>query len=500
MILSDVVNLSPLVSFVSPEQSGEGVKLEGITSDSRAVKPGYLFVAIKGSSSDGHDYISQALEAGAVALLCERIPSELEGDTLLLKSTNIRKALSQLAAAYYGFPSDNLAVMGVTGTNGKTTTSFLIDSLIRSKFDRCGMLGTVWVDEGTGTKPATHTTPDALSLQQSLRNMVDNGCIGVSMEISSHGIEQGRIADVKVNTAVFTNLTQDHLDYHGTMENYYQAKKALFTQIGEQDPALKSCAIINSDDTYGQRLSIELKDGYPELRQITFGFGVDADLRAMDIRQAGKGLEFRLDYGGKSYLVSSPMIGLFNVRNILCALASVVSQKLMTMREAVTAIAEARQVPGRMERVSKTNELHVFVDYAHTPDALVNACQTLKELNPDRLITVFGCGGDRDRSKRPLMAQAASENSDICIVTSDNPRTEDPISIVKQVEEGLIGDGHFTLVDRQKAILAAINFAKAGDIVLIAGKGHENYQIFGIEKVYFDDRNEARDALARKQF
>lgn len=498
MQLSDLIAQSPLTTLVTESSSGD-LEITGLTSDSREVQAGSLFIAIKGAAMDGHDYIATAIEAGAAAILCERVPKEAPDEITILQSHEIRRAMSQLAAAYFGKPSQNLAVLGVTGTNGKTTTAFLIDALVRSKFGRNGLIGTVSVDEGNGPKTATHTTPDSIELQQSLRNMIDNGCVGVAVEISSHGIELGRTADMEVNTAVFTNLTQDHLDFHGTMENYYEAKKGLFTQLGKQDPATKPCALINIDDPYGARLSRELKDEFPKLKQLTFGFGVEADLRAQDVLQSGKGIEFRLDYNNKSYRVSSPMIGLFNVRNILCALGSVVASKLLNMREAVAALEEARQVPGRLERVSRsTMEYHVFVDYAHTPDALTNVCQTLRDLDPYRLITVFGCGGDRDRTKRPLMAEAASKYSTQCIVTSDNPRTEDPISIIKEVEKGLEGDQHLSIVDRRKAIKAAIDFAKRGDIVLIAGKGHEDYQIFGTEKTYFDDRVEAKEAISTK--
>ena len=499
MQLSDLIaDSSSTLTLVK----GESTELEivGLTTDSRAIEPGYLFIAIKGSSTDGHEYIPQAIEAGAVAVICESLPAGASDNIAFIKSTDIRRDTSRLATKFYENPSQDLAVLGVTGTNGKTTTAFLIDSLVRSKFGRCGLVGTVSIDEGDGPKPATHTTPDAISLQKSLAQMVKNHCVGVAIELSSHGIEQGRSADVAVNTAVFTNLTQDHLDYHGSMEEYYLAKKALFTQLGRQDPKQKPCALINIDDQYGERLSHELAEEFPKLRQLTFGFGVKATLRATDVKQSGKGSEFRLDYGGKSYLVKTPLIGLFNIRNIVCALGSVVAAKLLNMREAVAAIGTARQVPGRLERVSTNGmDYHVFVDYAHTPDALVNVCQTLKELEPDRLITVFGCGGDRDNTKRPLMAKAASTYSDLCIITSDNPRTEDPISIVKDVEKGMSGSDYLTLVDRRKAIQTAVDLAKTGDIVLIAGKGHEDYQLIGDQKLSFIDQSVARLALRKME-
>ena len=499
MRLSDLMAESSAALIIEGADNPE-LEVSGLTTDSRAVEQGYLFIAIKGTETDGHEYIPQAIESGAVAILCENPPSDIPEEIIILKSSDIRRDTSLLATAFYEDPSEDLIVLGVTGTNGKTTTAFLIDSLIRSKFGRCGMIGTVSVDEGRGPKPATHTTPDAISLQKSLAQMVENHCPGVAIELSSHGIEQGRCADLSVNTAVFTNLTQDHLDYHGSMEAYYQAKKLLFTQLGRQPAKQKACALINVDDQYGERLSEELTEEFPNLKQLTFGFGVKASLRATDIKQSAKGSEFRLDHGGKSYRVRTPLIGLFNIRNIVCALGSVVMAKLLNMREAVAAIGSARQVPGRLERVSTSGmDYSVFVDYAHTPDALANVCQTLKELGPDRLITVFGCGGDRDIGKRPLMAKAANTYSDLCIVTSDNPRTEDPISIVKQIEEGFAGGAHRTLLDRRKAIQTAIDLAKPGDIILIAGKGHEDYQIYGTTKMHFDDRHEAKDAIVVKR-
>jgi len=497
MLISELLVDCPLV-ILHPLSKASDVEVSHITIDSREVVEGSLFIAIKGSAVDGHEHITSALEKGAKAILLENYSEGIPDEVVILKSPNNRLASSQAASAFYGHPSDSLAVLGVTGTNGKTTTAFLMDALIRSKFGKNGMIGTVYIDEGDGAQEATHTTPHPVALQGSLARMVENGCLGVSIEISSHGIEQGRTADLSVNTAVFTNLTQDHLDYHGSMEEYYLAKKGLFTQLGNQEPSTKPCAIINTDDTYGARLSKELSEEFPSLKQITFGFGINCDFRATDIRQSGAGTEFRLDYNGKSFLVKSPMIGLYNVRNILCALASVVSSKLLNLREAVEAIKTARQVPGRLERVSGNRMFHVFVDYAHTPDALSNVCQTLQDLQPDRLITVFGCGGDRDRSKRPLMAEAASNYSNITIVTSDNPRTENPISIIKDIETGTKGDNTLSIVDRKKAIEHAIDLANDGDIVLIAGKGHENYQIFGTEKTFFDDRIVAKDAITAK--
>jgi UDP-N-acetylmuramoyl-L-alanyl-D-glutamate--2,6-diaminopimelate ligase len=324
--------------------------------------------------------------------------------------------------------------------------------------------------------------------------MVDHGCRGAAMEVSSQGLDQARVHGIAFDAAIFTNLTQDHLDYHGTMEAYAAAKFAWFETLAAEPLGKKPVAVINTDDGYGEKLVALLGDKLPLIR---YGFNVHCDFRANNLKQSARGMEFELTARGKSYLVRAPLIGRFNVYNLLGALGAASALKI-PLRDAVAAAAEAPQVPGRMEHCGTRDGVSVFVDYAHTPDAVENACRTLKELNPARLITVFGCGGDRDRAKRPLMGKAAATYSDACILTSDNPRSEDPEQILKDIEAGMGGARYRSVVDRAEAIRIAIHAAGKGDIVLIAGKGHEPYQQFADKTIDFDDRREARRALEER--
>ncbi|GAA5494562.1 UDP-N-acetylmuramoyl-L-alanyl-D-glutamate--2, 6-diaminopimelate ligase [Rubritalea halochordaticola] len=463
-----------------------------VTSDSREVKEGFIFVAIRGNESDGHKYISQAVEAGAVAIVAEIAPDERWGDDCAwIHVKNSRLALASLANAIQGQPSASLKVIGVTGTNGKTTTTYLAHHIMQTVLRRAGLMGTVKFHDGIEEVDATHTTPGPVELQKALKSMVDNECRGVAMEVSSHGIEQNRVEGVQFDAAVFTNLTQDHLDYHGSMEAYFGAKKRLFAQLKMQEGKKKPVAVINLDDRHGESLVKELGD---QIKVTTYGMGAHCDFKASKIRQTMQGTEFQLDNRGKSFLVRTPLIGRFNVYNALAAIASCAAVGVK-VRDAVQAMAEAPQVPGRMELVGFKEGFSVFVDYAHTPDALQNVCTTLKELEPNRLITVFGCGGDRDQKKRPLMGEVASENSNICLITSDNPRSENPEDIIAMIEKGMKNKQYRVIADREEAIRAAVNIADKGDVVLIAGKGHETYQQFADDKIDFDDRQVARWAL-----
>ncbi|MFC4991103.1 UDP-N-acetylmuramoyl-L-alanyl-D-glutamate--2,6-diaminopimelate ligase [Rubritalea tangerina] len=488
MILRDLLTRIPkAVATGNLDQTASGV-----TSDSRQVKAGSVFVAIRGTETDGHKFIDAALKQGACAVVAEVAPaSDYTGEAVWVHSNNTRDALGQLAAALAGDPSQQMKTVGVTGTNGKTTTTFLIQHIMKSVWTRAGLLGTIEVDNGFERVAATHTTPMADTLQSQLGEMADNGCRGVALEVSSHGIDQQRIAAVEFDAAVFTNLSQDHLDYHGSMAAYYEAKKALFTGLAEQGGKKKPVAIINSDDQYGEKLVKELGESQ---RVITYGMGAHVDFKVTKMRQQVRGTEFQLDNRGKSYLVRTPYIGRFNVYNTLAAIAACAACGIK-IRDAVKALAEAPQVPGRLEHVGTREGVNVFVDYAHTPDALKNVCATLKDLEPNKLITVFGCGGDRDQSKRPLMAEAVSELSNLSLITSDNPRSEDPEAIIKEIEAGMKSKAYRAVVDREEAIRTAVNVAAAGDIVLIAGKGHETYQQFADKTVDFDDRKVAHWAL-----
>jgi UDP-N-acetylmuramoyl-L-alanyl-D-glutamate--2,6-diaminopimelate ligase len=472
--------------------------VSAITASSREVAPGVLFAAIRGTSTDGHRFIPAAVEAGVVAILAETAPPlDLPATVTWLHVPDSRHALAMLASAFHSQPWRDLVIAGVTGTNGKTTTTFLLHHLMKSVWHRAGLLGTILVDDGEACEPARHTTPGSLELNALLARMNDHGCRGVAMEVSSHGIHQHRVAGIGFDVCVFTNLTQDHLDYHGTIEAYYQAKAAWFHTVAANPLGKKPVAVINVDDSYGADLAQSLQDKMPVLR---FGFGVHCDFRANNLRQSARGMEFELTAKGKSFLVRAPLIGRFNVYNLLAAITAA-SACGIRPRQAVAALADAPQVPGRMENVGNAGGATVFVDYAHTPDALENACRTLKELNPRRLITVFGCGGDRDRSKRPLMAAAAAQYSDACIITSDNPRSEDPLDIIRQVEPGMAGKGHLSIPDRDEAIAYAVKNALSGDVILIAGKGHETTQQFATETIDFDDRKHASKALRdRAQF
>lgn len=465
----------------------------GISDDSRQIQEGHVYVAIPGVNSNlnGRDHIPAAIENGASVIVAESAPdADCPHQLTWVHVKNARLALAKLACQYHDHPAERLRVIGVTGTNGKTTTTFLIHHIMQSVWHRSGLLGTIKFDDGEKSVTATHTTPGASALQQLFATMRDNGCRGVAMEVSSHGLEQHRVSSVPFDTAVFTNLTQDHLDYHGTMQAYYEAKRTLFELTANSHKA-KPTAIINTDDPAGERLTRDLP---ANLRIWSYGMNAHADFKILNITQQFRGTTFQLDVQEKSYLVRIPFIGIFNAYNIVAAIASC-SAVGIKVRDAIKALAEAPQVPGRMEHVGTKSGVNVYVDYAHTPDALANACSTIRKLEPKRLITVFGCGGDRDTAKRPLMAEAASANSDYCVITSDNPRSEDPQSIIKMVEKGIKGCPSVSIIDRKEAIKTAIEFASGGDVVLIAGKGHETYQQFADKTISFDDREVARNIL-----
>ncbi|MCW1884833.1 UDP-N-acetylmuramoyl-L-alanyl-D-glutamate--2,6-diaminopimelate ligase [Luteolibacter flavescens] len=470
-------------------------EIQAVTSDSRLVGPGVAFVAVRGESQDGRDFIPAALSRGAAVIISDTAADEGHPDeTPFIQVSDTRHALAAFARLLAGEPSKKLRLAGVTGTNGKTTTAFLLHHLMKRVWHRAGMIGTVVVDDGEQAKPANFTTPGPVELNALLASMVEHGCRGAAMEVSSHGIDQKRIDGVAFDAAVFTNLTQDHLDYHGTLDAYAATKFSWFESLAIDPLGKKPVAVVNFDDGYGEKLVDLLGDRLPLIK---YGFNVHCDFRANNFKQSARGMEFELTAKGKSYLVRAPLIGRFNVYNILSALAAASAMKIK-VRDAVAAIAEAPQVPGRMEFCGTKDGVTVFVDYAHTPDAVTNACRTLKELNPNRLITVFGCGGDRDKKKRPLMGKAASEISDACIITSDNPRSEEPEAILKEIESGMTGTRYRSVVDRAEAIRIAIHAAGQGDIVLIAGKGHETYQQFSDRTIDFDDRREARRALAER--
>lgn len=469
------------------------LRVTSLSYDSREVSDGTLFFALPGTKTDGAQFIAQAAEKGAIAIVSDAASAACALPQIVVP--NPRIAMADIASAFYEHPADKLKTMGVTGTNGKTTTAVLVKHLLDSDQRRCGLIGTIKYAIGDYELPAPRTTPESIDLQDYLSQMVNNGCKAVAMEVSSHALKQHRARGINFDTAVFTNLTQDHLDYHKTMDDYFEAKALLFESVAAQTTK-KGRSIINGDDRYGRFLIERLaKTGRPI---ITYGRGVGQDFRATDVKYDATGSSFHLEAKGRNYLVRTPLIGSFNIYNALAALAAASSMG-MELRAAVAAMAKAPQVPGRLERVPAKRNFQVFVDYAHTDDALRNVLRTLRDLGPARLITVFGCGGDRDRKKRPLMAAAAEEFSDWSILTSDNPRTEDPLSILADIRKGLRGKRYEEIPDREAAIRQAVNLAGPGDIVLIAGKGHETYQEFANEKIPFDDVAVARRALEGKR-
>jgi|UniRef100_UPI0037850EB6 UDP-N-acetylmuramoyl-L-alanyl-D-glutamate--2,6-diaminopimelate ligase len=471
-----------------PAVSGSlDTEITGLAYDSRKAGPGIAFVALRGTHADGHAFIPKAIELGAAAIIAEQAPAD-DVSVPWVHVRHSRIALAQAAAALHGHPAKALTIAGVTGTNGKTTTAFLLHHLFNTAQKRSGLLGTVFYDLGNGEHlPATHTTPESLEIQGLLAAMRDNGCRACAMEVSSHALDQDRVFGLPFAAAVFTNLTQDHLDYHGTMEKYFEAKVRLFEITAESSP--RSALIINGDDAWGRKLV----ERFQHTGRVTrFGFGVHNEFRAINVRYDLTGTTFELEAKGRSFLVRSPLIGDFNVYNALGALAAAHGVGL-NLREAVKSLQNAPQVPGRMERVSENSRFQVFVDYAHTSDGLENALRTARALRPRRLITVFGCGGDRDRTKRPKMAAAAEAGSDICVLTSDNPRTEDPEQILNDAKAGFARpQKHAIIADRREAIRTALENAWEGDLVLIAGKGHEDYQDIQGKKHPFDDRKIAR--------
>ncbi len=483
------MNLPELLKVV-PEAASmriEDIPVSQVTDHSGKVDSSSVFVAIKGSIVDGHDFLDQVIEKKPAAIIATQVrPADYQG--LWIKVFDTRPALGLLAAELAGNPGEEMALIGVTGTNGKTTVTHFVRHLLEEAMVHCGMIGTVKIHDGRKLIDATHTTPGAVELQGVLANMLQNGCRAVAMEASSHGLEQSRTAGIPFRVGVFLNLTQDHLDYHGTMNAYYQAKRLLFAQMAERGQ--DGVAVINIDDPYGKKLAGEFE---AKLKVITFGFDAKADLKMSDVRAQFTGQEFALTAKGRDYLVRLPFVGNFNVMNAVAAIGAV-SGLGLHIRDVIKFIATLPQTPGRMECVGG-EAAPVFIDYAHTPDAVEKVCATLRELNPSHLITVFGCGGDRDQTKRPLMGAAAAKHSDYCIITSDNPRSENPEKIFEDIVPGM-GDARYEIVpDRKMAIIKAIEISRARDIVLIAGKGHENYQEIAGKKTPFNDREEARKAI-----
>ncbi len=468
----------------------------GIAYDSRAVTPGAVFVALKGQHADGVSFAKQAIERGAAAIVSEQpAPPDIRVPWAIVEDA--RRALAVLATTFYRDPSGEMRVVGITGTNGKTTTAYLIASLFEAAGVQCGLLGTVAYRIGPGadgTREAARTTPEAPDLQALLREMVDRGCGACAMEVSSHALSQHRVEGLRLAAAVFTNLTRDHLDFHADMDDYFRAKRRLFEMLPRDAPS-----VLNIDDPRGA--SLVDAGGRP----LTYGINRPADVAPGPLSYSLEGLDFDVRTPAGAVHVRSKLVGRPNVYNILAAVSTAVALSLPT--DAIErGLRSLDGVPGRFQVVSGASDrVTVVVDYAHTDDALRNLLETARPLATGRLITVFGCGGDRDRTKRPLMGAVASRLSDLIVITSDNPRSEDPSRIIEEVQRGITADTvregaprPLAIVDRREAIAKAIELARPGDVVLIAGKGHEKYQAIGSRVLPFDDVAVARDALGRR--
>lgn len=488
-----------IVKVISPirVEGPQTAEICHITADSRTVQEGSLFICLVGATVDGHSFVEKAVQDGAVAVVVSK-PVTVPDHVAVIYVEDTRQALQAAVPFFYDYPASKMRMIGVTGTNGKTTTTHIIAHLLRSQGYTVGVIGTVHILIDDQSYPIHNTTPDVADLQQILQQMVDAGVTHCIMEVSSHALALGRTAGVEYDTAVFTNLTQDHLDFHKTFDNYLAAKAKLFKQVSASYQVKEGKgAVINVDDAYGQ--SIVDVTTSPMITYSTEGKG---SMNAADLTVTAKSSQFTLNYDRKSYPISTKIAGMFNVYNTLAAVGATLYEGL-SMEEIVKGLATFTAVPGRFELIEEGQDFAVVVDYAHTPDGLENILQTAKKIVENRILVVFGCGGDRDATKRPIMGRIAAQFGDRVFVTSDNPRTEDPVQIVKDVEvgvrEGLHDDVTYeVIVDRREAIHKAIAEATTGDVVIIAGKGHEDYQILKDETIHFDDREVAREALKER--
>ncbi len=504
MKLAELVRSLDRPTVLSPDRMDEEVS--DIAYDSRKIKPGSVFVAVRGFQSDGHLFIPQAVQGGAGAVVAEHQSSvATAAGTPQIIVADSRRALALLADAFYGHPSGRLSLIGVTGTNGKTTTTYLVQSIIEAAGKKAGLIGTIDYRVGSSVYPAPNTTPESLDLQRFLAEMAGQGATHCVMEVSSHALALGRTAGCTFAAAAFTNLTQDHLDFHETMDAYFESKLRLFAGLSSDGRA-----VINLDDARAPEIMHRTQAAV-----LTTGMTDRAHIHPEgDIRHGITGLTFVAATPMGPVVVDSPLAGRHNISNILTAVG-IGTALGFTPEEIGRGIRNMKAVPGRMEKVDEGQPFGVIVDYAHTEDALIRLLEAVREIAQGRIITVFGCGGDRDRTKRPKMGAAAVRGSDIVIVTSDNPRSEDPMSIIREVERGMergqkmkesapapaVSGGktpYYVIPDRGDAVAKAIGLAKAGDVVVLAGKGHENYQIVGTEKLTFDDREAARQEIKKK--
>jgi len=478
MKLYELIRILPdVISVAGPTE----VEVNLVVDDSRRAKEGALFVAVAGENFDGHDFIPEVIKNGAKAVIGEKA-LRLSQDVTYIRVKNSRRALAVSSAWFYGFPADKLKLVGVTGTSGKTTTTYLVKAMLKEARVRSGLIGTIANIINDDKLPASFTTPGALELNQLFSKMLEQKVEYAVMEVSSHSLKLYRVEGLQFEVGIFTNLSRDHLDFHKSVEDYFASKQKLFRQSKR--------AVINMDDEYGKKL-LDIID----IPVLTYGIENPADLTAQNIRQTGKGVFYDLVYKDERYPIFYGVPGRFSVYNSLAALAAGISLGF-PVANLVRALSKVEGVPGRFELIKNDRDITVIVDYAHKPDGLKNVLLTMREFCNGRIITVFGCGGDRDRGKRPIMGRISTELSDFTIITSDNPRSEDPEAIIREIESGVVGKNYTKITDRREAIRAALKMAQKGDGVLIAGKGHENYQIIGDKKIHFDDREVAREYLS----
>jgi UDP-N-acetylmuramoyl-L-alanyl-D-glutamate--2,6-diaminopimelate ligase len=486
MTLGETLSGVTLKKPIPPDVAA--LPVTGLAYDSRRVEPGFLFFAFPGSHADGRSFAQEALKRGAVAVAGEFAPgSAAEEDARWIQVAHGRQALALASRNFYRHPDEHLGLTGITGTNGKTTTAYLIDSILRAAGHTTALVGTIEYRLAGRVLPAVNTTPESLDLVRLFAELEQAGGTHATMEVSSHALALGRAYALQFHTVVFTNLTRDHLDFHGDMEAYFAAKQILFEGAGNAPPRF---AVLNHDDDYARRIKL-----HPLTKVTWYGLGAEADLRPRHISSGFQGLRFDVQFGKLRFAVESPLIGRINVYNILAACGAALSYDIAP-EVVARGIAALEAVPGRFERVDQGQPFMVVVDYAHTDDALRNVIAVARGLAPKRVITLFGCGGDRDRTKRPLMGQAAAA-SDFVVLTSDNPRSEDPLAIMNDALVGIrrVDVPHVVEPDRAAAIARALKEAREGDIVILAGKGHETYQVLKDRTIPFDDRVVAREVL-----
>ncbi|MEH7234868.1 UDP-N-acetylmuramoyl-L-alanyl-D-glutamate--2,6-diaminopimelate ligase [Bacillus sp. JJ1562] len=454
--------------------------ITSLEMDSREVEKGSLFFCVHGSTFDGHLFATQAEARGAVAIIAEK---EVQVSIPVIKVKDTRRAMAVIADAFYQHPTHRLQLIGVTGTNGKTSISHIIEEIFKEAGEKTGLIGTMYTKIGEQSIEMKNTTPESVMLQKYFHQMVSEKVTRAVMEVSSHALDMGRVQGCDFNIAVFSNLTQDHLDYHRTIDEYRRVKGLLFTSLGNRfEIGSPKYAVLNNDDPVSKEYARATAATI-----VTYGIHHDSDIVASNIRMSSSGTEFDLQTPFGSYEVKMNLIGLFSVYNVLAAIATCIVSQIPISR-IIKAIEKVRGIPGRFEIVNQGQNFTVIVDYAHTPDSLENVLKTVKQFSKGKINVIIGCGGDRDRLKRPLMAKIATKFADVPIFTSDNPRSEDPLEILKEMEAGVVGESYITIPDREKAIFYAISNAGENDIIVIAGKGHETYQIIGNKTHSFDDR------------